>query len=311
MTTKRFTGQYHEQALPGGEGLAYYNARWYDPALGRFISADTLVPSPSNPQDFNRYSYVRNNPLRFTDPTGHYIFENEPSEIKHIISASSPNNPSGQPIGVNYRPHYVAQHSLRTRSRVYYLNAIGNVRGSVFSANSNPADEQGYILHKLGQTVGQANVKHIPIFHGNVFDTRLQMLAEMYEYRIWSPTVASTITQDLTQRPLKRGEKLTLVGNSGGGTIAIESLDLLAEEGIYVDHVILRGSPVHEYTLRNVGRVDYITSNFDYYYSFDINPFDGVSVQSHRLDFWGHVPPNANIRKQIGDLIAGLIANNN
>ena len=71
LTTQRFTGQYHEQALPGGEGLAYYNARWYDPALGRFVSPDSIVPSPSNPQDFNRYSYVRNNPLGYVDPSGH------------------------------------------------------------------------------------------------------------------------------------------------------------------------------------------------------------------------------------------------
>ncbi len=71
LTTKRFTGQYHESSLPGGEGLSYYNARWYDAKLGRFLSADTLVPGPANPQAFNRYSYVLNNPLRFTDPTGH------------------------------------------------------------------------------------------------------------------------------------------------------------------------------------------------------------------------------------------------
>ena len=44
---------------------------------------------------------------------------------------------------------------------------------------------------------------------------------------------------------------------------------------------------------QTVGRVDYITSNADYYYSFDSNPFDGVDVQTHRVDFWGHVPPNA------------------
>ena len=71
LTTKRFTGQYHESSLPGGEGLSYYNARWYDAKLGRFLSADTLVPGPANPQAFNRYSYVFNNPLRFTDPSGH------------------------------------------------------------------------------------------------------------------------------------------------------------------------------------------------------------------------------------------------
>ena len=71
LTTKRFTGQYHESSLPGGEGLSYYNARWYDAKLGRFLSADTIVPGPANPQAFNRYSYVFNNPLKYIDPNGH------------------------------------------------------------------------------------------------------------------------------------------------------------------------------------------------------------------------------------------------
>jgi len=73
LTTKRFTGQYHESGLPGGEGLSYYNARWYDAQLGRFVYADTLVPDPGDPQDLNRMAYVRGNPLRFVDPTGHAV----------------------------------------------------------------------------------------------------------------------------------------------------------------------------------------------------------------------------------------------
>ena len=52
-------------------GLIYMHARYYDPAIGRFISADTIVPDPFNPQALNRYSYVYNNPLNLTDPTGH------------------------------------------------------------------------------------------------------------------------------------------------------------------------------------------------------------------------------------------------
>ncbi len=47
------------------------NARYYVPAIGRFASADTIVPDPAEPQSFNRYSYTLNNPLRYTDPTGH------------------------------------------------------------------------------------------------------------------------------------------------------------------------------------------------------------------------------------------------
>ena len=41
--------------------------------MGRFLSADTIVPQPSDPQLLNRYSYVRNNPLVFTDSSGHCI----------------------------------------------------------------------------------------------------------------------------------------------------------------------------------------------------------------------------------------------
>ena len=67
LTTKRYTGQYHEEAL----GLYFYGARWYDPLLGRFTQADTLIPDPSAPQAFNRYAYTLNNPLRYTDPSGH------------------------------------------------------------------------------------------------------------------------------------------------------------------------------------------------------------------------------------------------
>ena len=47
------------------------NARFYSPSSGRFITADTLIPNPANPQADNRYTYSLNSPLRFTDPTGH------------------------------------------------------------------------------------------------------------------------------------------------------------------------------------------------------------------------------------------------
>ena len=65
--SRQFTGQIKDDET----GLYYYNARYYDPELGRFIQADTLIPDLSNPQSYNRYSYVRNNPLRYTDPDGH------------------------------------------------------------------------------------------------------------------------------------------------------------------------------------------------------------------------------------------------
>ena len=70
--------KYTSQELDGSMGLYNYNARMYDPVLGRFITADTIVPEPVNPQDLNRYSYVRNNPLKYTDPTGYCATEDNP-----------------------------------------------------------------------------------------------------------------------------------------------------------------------------------------------------------------------------------------
>jgi RHS repeat-associated protein len=67
FTDKLFTGQ-REMA---GLGIYHYGARFYSPKLGRFLSPDTIVPGAANPQAFNRYSYVLNNPLRYTDPSGH------------------------------------------------------------------------------------------------------------------------------------------------------------------------------------------------------------------------------------------------
>jgi len=67
QVSRRFTGQ----VFDAESGLYYYNARYYDPELGRFIQPDDRLPDYSNPQSYNRYSYVMNNPLRYNDPTGH------------------------------------------------------------------------------------------------------------------------------------------------------------------------------------------------------------------------------------------------
>ncbi|MCB8953931.1 MAG: RHS repeat-associated core domain-containing protein [Ardenticatenales bacterium] len=66
-TDRGFTGQKHNDGL----GLIYYNARYYLPGVGRFVNADTIVPDAGIPQSFNRYSYGYNNPVKYSDPTGH------------------------------------------------------------------------------------------------------------------------------------------------------------------------------------------------------------------------------------------------
>ena len=119
--SSRTTIGYTGQRLDTESGLMYYGARYYDPVLSYFVSADGIIPGaenttltvnfnelellqqlqeenrlilekgfwfqrsekdkqetnpsgPRNPQALNRYSYVLNNPLRYTDPTGHYYY---------------------------------------------------------------------------------------------------------------------------------------------------------------------------------------------------------------------------------------------
>ncbi len=93
-TSYHFTGQREESGL--GAGVYFYGARWYDSGLGRFLQADTVVPGAGNPQAYNRYSYVLNNPLRYIDPTGH---ENEASDfIQGVLSQWSFNNNWWNPV---------------------------------------------------------------------------------------------------------------------------------------------------------------------------------------------------------------------
>jgi RHS repeat-associated protein len=68
-TDYTFTGQRWDEAVE----LMDYKARWYDPALGRFIQPDPLVPEPGNPQALNRYAYALNNPVRYRDSSGYWV----------------------------------------------------------------------------------------------------------------------------------------------------------------------------------------------------------------------------------------------
>ncbi len=52
-------------------GVIHMNGRVYDPLIGRFMSADPFIQSPGNLQSYNRYAYVMNNPLAYTDPSGY------------------------------------------------------------------------------------------------------------------------------------------------------------------------------------------------------------------------------------------------
>ena len=85
-TTRRgFT----EHTMLDNLNLTHMNGRVYDQMLGRFISADPYIPHPLKTQSYNRYTYVRNNPLSRSDPSGFEDIE----EI--VVTGTTPSNDSG------------------------------------------------------------------------------------------------------------------------------------------------------------------------------------------------------------------------
>ena len=140
-TTFNFTGQRRDS----GSGLLFYNARWYDPAVGRFLQADTIVPEPGNPQALNRYSYSANNPLRYIDHAGHNAIEfwggagggGGAAFLMAVVSAAQSVNQQAQVLTVTCGPE------LETLQQTWYVYA-------------NPVIATAHQLSQAVQNAGQA-----------------------------------------------------------------------------------------------------------------------------------------------------------
>jgi RHS repeat-associated protein len=83
FTNRGYTGHEHIEETH----FIHMNARLYDPTIARFLSADTMIPYIYDSQSYNRYSYVRNNPLKYIDPTGHWGIKSIFKGIKNAVKS--------------------------------------------------------------------------------------------------------------------------------------------------------------------------------------------------------------------------------
>ncbi|MCC7341305.1 MAG: RHS repeat-associated core domain-containing protein [Bryobacterales bacterium] len=103
----KFTGKKRDSET----GLDYFGARYLSGVLGRWTGADEPFADqyPSDPQSWNLYSYGRNNPLKYTDPTGQavQVCTNDESGKQTCVSMSDPQHSAaiaGENAGINAPP---------------------------------------------------------------------------------------------------------------------------------------------------------------------------------------------------------------
>jgi RHS repeat-associated protein len=82
----QFTGHERDFGSDGARTLDYMHARYYSSSMGRFLSVDPVLGDASAPQSWNRYSYVRNNPINRTDPDGRFDWDFQ-KMMKNVASA--------------------------------------------------------------------------------------------------------------------------------------------------------------------------------------------------------------------------------
>jgi len=116
IINRGYTGHEHLSVF----GLINMNARLYDPALGRFLSPDPYVQTPDNSQNFNRYSYCLNNPLRYSDPTGMLTWNDIIGGISLVAGIVLEFIPGGQGLGT----------SLIVTGFSHFAYTIGQVQNS-------------------------------------------------------------------------------------------------------------------------------------------------------------------------------------
>jgi RHS repeat-associated protein len=191
---------YTGQRTYGSLGLLDYHARWYSPSLGRFVQADTLVPDLFNPQSLNRYSYTLNNPVKYTDPSGHWVVEDpdDTSNDAYIPPGHSQSSACGYS---SYASYYTSISYGASDTYDTYVYEPGLVGKSSSGVNESIEDELAYI-----ESVGN-------MYKGNMEVPPLQAIKDIgweIKYLDYTPegyegTRAFTLPFDSERLGLKTG----------------------------------------------------------------------------------------------------------
>ena len=145
QTDRGYTNHEHLDEI----GLIHMNGRLYDPVIGRFLTADPHIQAPDNLQSYNRYSYVWNNPLNATDPTGYFKIS---SWLNSMVRASYMPTPRNLFNAVHHQPgmKYVDRALLKHPA----LQAVGQIAAAKFGGPAGAAAFSAYMAGLRGGSSG-------------------------------------------------------------------------------------------------------------------------------------------------------------
>jgi hypothetical protein len=129
------------------------NGRGFDPLLGRFLSVDPFIQSPTNTQSINPYSYIFNNPLSGTDPTG-YVSE----EIAEINGGTVTESQNEDEVAVES-----GQQNDKAKTSVSDGRSINKV--SAISGSSSGVTDINDSTNQSGTPLGDNQENDTPIIH--------------------------------------------------------------------------------------------------------------------------------------------------
>ncbi|MCP4703327.1 MAG: RHS repeat-associated core domain-containing protein, partial [candidate division Zixibacteria bacterium] len=170
-----------------GTGLYNYDARLYDPVIGQFIMADTIVPDLYNPQSLNRYAYCLNNPVKYKDPSGHIAV------IPAILLAKF----GGLAIG--WVGTKIAQYSASigaSQSTKEYMN--NTINAALMTTTAISAGSTVASIGSIGvaQNIGAAAPAISNFVQQSVYNVaNTAMIAGIYTHQIASFTMSASFAQ--------------------------------------------------------------------------------------------------------------------
>ncbi|MBI9049668.1 MAG: alpha/beta hydrolase [Anaerolineaceae bacterium] len=205
-TDYRYTGQLEQADV----NLYYYNARYYDAALGRFIQADTIIPGAGDSKSYDRYAYVNNNPLKFTDPSGNHPCTpgdpdyNSQSCISYMSNSSSGSTETYKRTGTTTPQKYRVAHAPDS-----YVVAGGTYSDKINNAAAKPGPPVLSQLPNWDSKNPYNLSKYEPVqYPGNITDEMGNQLTAKYAQSL-----------ELEQRALS--VDVAIIGYSGGGDSAL------------------------------------------------------------------------------------------